>query len=300
MSSSVLRPSAALLFLAITLTTPSAAQDTAPAAVVRGYIAYTATLLGLRYSPAQEAALTQQVHRYWATGARSQMEVVQQAATMWGTMQQVAPDVRLAAAATSRADVLIALRTAAAQGDADSQWLLDAYHAAHPPIAPGAPDGLPLVAAVVDARLELDAFMAREIHRRPAPALDAAARRAAYQLAATRYARLSGREQRAVWAAPGELASTQGQWARMGPELRTMVRQALGAPVAPHEVAAVQRALGQGPDGAQARMLGSALQHMRETTDIIMGRGTVWNPAAGRWEQQGGIVTEFNGTVRVP
>jgi len=27
----------------------------------------------------------------------------------------------------------------------------------------------------------------------------------------------------------------------------------------------------------------------------IMGRGTVWNSATNRWEQQGGIVTECNG-----
>jgi hypothetical protein len=31
-----------------------------------------------------------------------------------------------------------------------------------------------------------------------------------------------------------------------------------------------------------------------------MGRCTVWNPAGKRWDQQGGIVTECNGTVRVP
>jgi hypothetical protein len=47
-------------------------------------------------------------------------------------------------------------------------------------------------------------------------------------------------------------------------------------------------------------VLGSALQNMRENSDTIMGRGTVWNPATNRWEQQGGIVTEYNGTVRVP
>lgn len=47
-------------------------------------------------------------------------------------------------------------------------------------------------------------------------------------------------------------------------------------------------------------MLNSAIQNMKQNTDIIMGRGTVWNPATNRWEQQGGIVTEYNGTVRVP
>jgi hypothetical protein len=50
----------------------------------------------------------------------------------------------------------------------------------------------------------------------------------------------------------------------------------------------------------QQTMLGGALRAMRQNSETIMGRGTVWNPATNRWEQQGGIVTEYNGTVRVP
>jgi NAD(P)-dependent dehydrogenase (short-subunit alcohol dehydrogenase family) len=39
---------------------------------------------------------------------------------------------------------------------------------------------------------------------------------------------------------------------------------------------------------------------MRQNSEPIRGRGTVWNPATHRWAQRGGIVTESNGTVRVP
>ena len=46
--------------------------------------------------------------------------------------------------------------------------------------------------------------------------------------------------------------------------------------------------------------LGSSLAAMRQNSEANMGRRTVWNPAANRWEQQGGSVTELNGTVRVP
>jgi hypothetical protein len=81
----------------------------------------------------------------------------------------------------------------------------------------------------------------------------------------------------------------------------------MGAPLTPQERAALQQFATQmnaqiNGMVAQHRqsVLGSALQNMRENSDTIMGRGTVWNPATNRWEQQGGIVTEYNGTVRVP
>lgn len=53
-------------------------------------------------------------------------------------------------------------------------------------------------------------------------------------------------------------------------------------------------------DSVAPHAVASSLTHMRQNSEIIMRRGTVWNPASNRWEQQGGIVTEFNGTVRVP
>jgi hypothetical protein len=56
----------------------------------------------------------------------------------------------------------------------------------------------------------------------------------------------------------------------------------------------------QGMAAQQQGLLNSSLAHMRQNSETLMGRGTVWNPATRRWEQQGGIVTEFNGTVRVP
>ncbi len=56
----------------------------------------------------------------------------------------------------------------------------------------------------------------------------------------------------------------------------------------------------QGLAAQQQHMLGSSLAAMRQNSETIMGRGTVSNPATQRWEQQGGLVTAYNGTVRVP
>jgi hypothetical protein len=296
------RRTVTLVVAAITVSaTEARAQGTPPAAVVNGYIQYTAALLGLRYSDAQRAELQAQVVSYWAEGRQANIATVTRAAELWQQrMASADADVLATAAGTSLPDVLRSLRRAADSGESDSRWLLNAYYAANPPIAPGRSDGLPLVRAVVDARLELDAFLQREIFRKPRPELDARARDAACRLAAARYAAMTAEEQIALARSPGELAQTRGQWARMGTPLRTMVRLNMGAAVTPEERSEMQMALGQGPGGAQAQMLQRSLAHMRETSEIVMGRGTTWNPSAGRWEQHGGVVTEFNGTVRVP
>ena len=87
---------------------------------------------------------------------------------------------------------------------------------------------------------------------------------------------------------------------------RLLGRAELGGRLAPQEQAQVQQFMAglnsqlQGLAAQQQSLLNSSLAHMRQNSEILMGRGTAWNPATQRWEQQGGIVTEFNGTVRVP
>jgi hypothetical protein len=43
----------------------------------------------------------------------------------------------------------------------------------------------------------------------------------------------------------------------------------------------------------QWSMLQNELNHMKESTDIIMGRGFRWDPSHYRYVQDGSIVTEF-------
>jgi hypothetical protein len=43
------------------------------------------------------------------------------------------------------------------------------------------------------------------------------------------------------------------------------------------------------------------MEAINRDSQTIMGGGTTWNQTLGRWEQRGGIVTEFDsGVVRVP
>jgi hypothetical protein len=87
---------------------------------------------------------------------------------------------------------------------------------------------------------------------------------------------------------------------------RLLGRSELGGQLTPQEQQQLRQFMadlqGQlhGMQTQQQGLLNGALASMRQNSELIMGRGTVWNPATNRWEQQGGIVTEFNGTVRVP
>jgi hypothetical protein len=289
----------ALIMLLMGLAPSALAAQSAPPSLVDGYRGYVELLLGVTFSPAQRDTLRTFADGYWRARATPAMRVVERGASMWTQLTGVPDAVRQTTVATTRGDVLVALDQAAREGDAESRWLLAVYRAQHPPLAEGRPGAPPLTREVMDAQLELHRFNEVEIHRRSMPPIDAAARAAAYRDGARRYPTLTVAQQRALATVAGEWASTRGQWAILGPELRLLVRESLGARLTGDERLALEGIRQMGRQHQQ-QVLGSALAHMRETSELVMGRGTTWNAARGRWEQQGGIVTEFNGTVRVP
>jgi hypothetical protein len=232
---------------------------------------------------------------------------VRNGARWYRDTQNLEPALRAAAFKMSRPDALLGLRKDDREGDPLATLLLSLYYAAHPVLAPGRDDGLPLTRDMVDAELDLQHFLTTEIHRRNALVPDARTREAALHEAVRRHPTLSGAQQVALARQPGELARTRVGWERASPLDRALSREQMGVPLTPQERAAVQQFAAQMNGQLNAMLaqhrqtvLGSALQNMRQNSETIMGRGTVWNPATNRWEQQGGIVTEYNGTVRVP
>jgi hypothetical protein len=274
---------------------------------VQGYTAYVGGLLGLNFNEAQKAEIRRQVQGYWAARDRQSMKTVMDSRDGWQKMQAQPADLRAVALRMTRPDVLLGLQKAAREGRADSRYLLEAYYQANPVLAEGKPNGLPLTRDMVEAQLGIQHWMATEIHRQAAPAPDAKVVDAAVRAAAKAHASLTAEQQVQLARQPGELARIRYAWPKASPIDKLIARSDLGAKLTPQEQAAVQQVI----QGFQAQMngmvtqhrnamLGGALQSMRENTDTIMGRGTVWNPATNRWEQQGGIVTEYNGVVRVP
>lgn len=288
---------AALMFVAL-VHEPLSAQSPRQQAA-DGYIAFLGGLLGLDWTPAQRRELHRHVDEYYATGNRDAIATVENSARMWERARQGDPDARTVAFATARPQALQGLAQAARGGAADSRWILDQYFAADSMLAPGHAAGVPLVRSVVDAAIDIDRFLQGEVHRRPLPPLDGRARQQAYRLAAQRYGSLTAAQQVEMAKKPAELASTLGHWKRMGTEFRTLVRRNMGAQVTPAELASVQSMMDGGRSQMWSMMQGQ-IDAMKANSDMIMGRGTTWNPTLGRWEQHGGIVTEFDGRVRVP
>jgi hypothetical protein len=306
-----LRLAATVLFMLCaglaTLAAPARARDRATAEEVAAFTDLAGALLGLRFTLPQREQIARAIGSYAERGEHARLPAVRNGARWYLKTLDLEPAPRAAAFRMARPDALLGLRKDQADGDALAALLLALYHADNPVLAPGKGDGLPLTRDMVDAQLDLQHFLSTEIHRRATPVPDAAAREAAVREAVRRHASLTGAQQVALARQPGELARVRTGWERASPLDRALTREQMGVPLTPQERAAVQQYAAQMNTQlaglvAQHRQgtLGAALQGMRENSETIMGRGTVWNPATNRWEQQGGIVTEYNGTVRVP
>jgi hypothetical protein len=273
---------------------------------ISAFTEVSALLLGLTFDGAQRQRIRQFLEAYVQRGQRREIAAVQGSVDFLVRLRQQEPALRTVALRMSRPAALQNLASEAQAGDELAGWLLAQYHRVQPVLAPGKPGGLPLTRDIVDGQLDLAHFMATEIHRQPAHRPTDADRERAYRAAMARHASLSPEAQLAIAQAPGEAARLRFGWQRASPMDRLLGRAELGGRLTPQEQAQVQQFMAglnsqlQGLAAQQQGLLNSSLAHMRQNSETLMGRGTAWNPATQRWEQQGGIVTEFNGTVRVP
>lgn len=289
------------------LTAPSPAHaQAAPQAAIQAFTETTALLLGLSFDEEQRQRIRHFVEGYWQRRHRREMDAVTGTIHFLAQLRQTEPALREVGLRISRPAALRDLAVEAEGGDALAAWLLVQYHQKHPALAPGHRGGLPLTRDSIDGQLDLAHFMATEVHRQAARAPNTVEREQAVRAAVTRHAGLDAEAQFALAQAPGEAARLRLAWARSQPLDRLLLRAELGGPLSAAEQAQVQQFMAgmhaqlQGLAAQRQNLLGSSLAAMRQNSETLMGRGTVWNPAANRWEQQGGIVTEFNGTVRVP
>lgn len=274
--------------------------------VIENYTNTVGALLGVQFTAAERATIRGHVEGYWARGMEENKKSVLDANRTWELIGTQDPELAKAALRMSRHTVLTGLSEAAAKGNPDSKFLLDAYYQRYPVIASGKPGGLPLTREMVEAELALKYWMTKEIHRQNAPAPDGTVVENALRAAIAAHSRLSPAEQVEKEKQAGEWARVQYGWARASHLDRLLTIEQMGGPLMPQERMQLQQFTAglnsqlQGMQQQQFGMLQSTLNNMKQNSETILGRGTVWNPATNRWEQQGGIVTEYNGVVRVP
>lgn len=275
-----------------------------PTAVVDGYIHYLSLLLGVSFSSEEKAQIGRDVAGYFATDNRQAMQTVRSSHQNWVQLQQRPKELVETGMRMTLPDTLLGLKKAAEEGHADSRYLLDRYYQRNPILAAANPGGLPLTRDMVEGDLAVKHWHAREIHRQNAPFPDL---QAALQHAVRNHAALRGAEQVQLARQAGEWARIRYAWPRASAMDKLITRSEMGAQLTGPERQQLQNYV-QGLNAQinnmasqhQQKMMQSTIDSFKQNTDTIMGRGTVWNPATNRWEQQGGIVTEFNGTVRVP
>lgn len=290
---------AAASTLAFALSPFAQAQDLSEDIISR-YTELCAWLTDVSYSPGQKQALRRQIEEYWRIGDRDSIETVVRSLDMHAQLSRATPEVRETTLAKVRPGVLVSLQRDAANGGADSAWLYQQFVAANPPLAQGHHDSVPLTRDTVDASLDYAHFLEATVLNRAAAAPSPAARQAAYAQAARAYARLSTAQQLEIAAQRGRLVEERSLWRAAGPQGQAMLRAQLGGRLTAQDHALLAQAQ-QARSGAGWAELQSQMDAINRDSQTIMGGGTTWNQTLGRWEQRGGIVTEYDsGVVRLP
>jgi hypothetical protein len=268
--------------------------------IIARYTELCAWLTDVSYSPGQKQALRAQIEQYWRTGDREAIQAVIRSLDMHAQLLRATPEVRETTLAKVRPGVLVSLQRDAANGGADSAWLYQQFVAANPPLAQGHHDSVPLTRDTVDASLDYAHFLEAIVLNRTASAPTPAVRQAAYAKAARDYPRLSAEQQLEIAAQRGRLVEERNLWRAAGPQGQAMLRAQLGGNLTAQDQALLAQAQ-QARSHAGWAGLQSQMEAINRDSQTIMGGGTTWNQTLGRWEQRGGIVTEFDsGVVRVP
>lgn len=279
--------------LASTETTPSADPD------LRSYQTLVEWLLDVRLNDVQREELGRYADSYRYSDDPQRRQVFADCLQFYDQLLAMGPAERDAQCRLIRAITLTEQWKIARTGDPEANFMLDLYYAAHPPIAEGRP---PLTRDIVDALMEFDYFFNVEVKGIKAEPMDAAFREKMYREAIAKWKTLDQAGQQEVFESASKVARHRLQWQQAAPEQRLLIKarvvgvQNLSAEEQVYlaQVQQVQAQMNQMIGRHQSQMITNELQFMRQNQQTIMGNGTYYNQTLGRWEQHGGIVTEFH------
>ena len=245
-----------------------------------------------RFTPAQRNRMQQILSKHWNDGVT--------AGQVMGTIEG-AQKLRALPARTQHlalmANIMGFLTRAdefRRQGDEYSILVLEVYSASNPPLMAQEPlFGKRVADAYIDAFLFLGAVRSGK----PGPKLGEESRQKLRLELARDYHRANKQQRDQFQQNVGGVLGHMIQWPQMSELDRLLVRADLGAKLTPQEQQYVMQAR-QMMSQHNHQMMSNQLNFMRQNQDTIMGSAPYWNPSANRWEQKGGIVTEF-GITRV-
>ncbi|MDX1930995.1 MAG: hypothetical protein SFU56_00165 [Capsulimonadales bacterium] len=259
------------------------------------YSAYARNLLDIKLSASQRETQRKFVENYWMQGRSENIRTVVTAAQLYRKVMNTPADVRLQVFAEARGKAIPEIRKAARQGDPESKWLEELVNEQHGLLVAGE---IPLTCRIVDDNLEMDRFHREITSGERVRPMSAAEKRTTYQAWAKVWPSLPMEKRRSASEMQGKPTVLKLRWNRMGAEDRLLARYRM---TGGKNMTAEERTMVQNLERKMAGMmrshantlLNNELQFMKQNQSIIMSSGTYWNPSANRWEQHGGIVTEF-------
>lgn len=181
--------------------------------------------------------------------------------------------------------------------DEATQWMLRLYLQKHPSLVASV---IPFTRHIADALIDSDYFIGTILKGQPAKPLRPDQRQAAYQQLGKAWKGLPEAQQRQLLFNTSYTSAVIHYWPQLGAASRLDVKlKMVGADyltaaekrMLQEQASLQQQAMALGAQ--QGQLLQNEINFMKQSQDIIMGRGIRWNPAANRYEQMGGVVTEF-------
>lgn len=254
-------------------------------------------LLDVTYTPQQKLKHFQLIKDYWVKNDYKGMQNIsnnlQYAQQLFSyseaELQAVIKQVRSA--------LIIDLIEDGKQAE-DSRWYLQTYLAAHPPLIIGE---IPFVKETADALLDCEFFINKELKGQKVIALNKEQREAAYKELSAQWLKLDNEKKKILMRGVSNMGLVAWRWTKMSYLDKVFVKaQYVGEKhLTTDERNAYQKAIAQTNaqmqqlHGQQWGLIQNELNFMKQSTDIIMGRGIRWDPSRNRYVQDGGIVTEF-------
>jgi hypothetical protein len=279
--------------------------DTTTIEEVRQYHALVEMLYDVRLTHAQRAQLRPFVDQY-RLGKGQKRQIFDNCLEFYRQLMMKATEERTAHCRQIMPVSLLEQWKLAKTGDAEARLMLDIYYAAHPPLAQGTPH---LTRDIVDALIAFDHFFNTTVKGLKTGPIDKPYREKMYKEAINKWKTLDANAQEEMFKSAANVSMLRLKWDNAGPEDRLLIKaRAVGeqnlSPAEQQQLAQIQQIQQWQMQQMQAQLgsiqqqqwqlLGNEIQYMRQNQQTIMGNGTYYNQTLRRWEQHGGVVTEFH------
>lgn len=250
-------------------------------------------LLDLKYTPQQKEKHFQLIKDYWIANDFEGMQSIQSNLQFYEQLLQLTEKERKATVQQVRSSLIMSL-IEDAETKVDSRWYLQNYYAEHPPLIAGT---IPFIQETADALIDCEYFINQHLKGIKVTPVTKEQRVAAYNELGKQWITFDTDKKKKIMQGASQMQLIFYRWSQMDALGKATIKlQYVGEQyLTLSEKNTIRNAATQNNvlRNQQWGMMQSQLNHMKESTDIIMGRGIRWDPSRNRYVQDGGIVTEF-------